>query len=67
LRNAAAGRGAQDDDAKHDPSPGDPDRTKADTGSCTLPFRNVSRPEVHLRQNVKMSPAITCGRRTHTY
>jgi len=28
LRNAAAGRGAQDDDAKHDPSPGDPRQDK---------------------------------------
>ncbi len=64
LRNAAAGRGAQDDDAKHDPSPGASDlrhklnykrlnykRRKVDTGlGHSSMIGNVSDPEVHLRE-----------------
>jgi hypothetical protein len=37
LRNTAACRGAQDDDAKHDPSPGDSNVSKVDTGTATIP------------------------------
>jgi hypothetical protein len=27
---------------------------------------NVSRPEIHLRQNVKETLPLICGQRTHT-
>ena len=53
LRHAAAGSSAQDDDAKHDPSPENenlrPNTTKVDTGP-DMPCQGVS-PEVHLRRN----------------
>src|SRR6202043_1437043 len=61
LRNTATCRGAQDDDAKHDPSPGDckarfqsfriPKASKVDTGMVTNPRSGSwSRLEVHLSQ-----------------
>src|ERR1019366_10400268 len=37
LRNATTCRGAQDDDAKHDPSPGDSNVSKVDTSIGTIP------------------------------
>src|SRR5215469_818734 len=67
LRNSAACSGAQDDDAKHDPSPGNLDTRKVDTGCDTFPrFRNVSRPHVHLHRDVKRSPAAYL-RAAHAY
>jgi hypothetical protein len=54
LRYATTCRGAQDDDAKHDPSPGDTNVSKVDTGHKPAPaIRSRLRREVHLRQNVK--------------
>jgi hypothetical protein len=50
LRNATTGRGAQDDDAKHDPSPGDTNVSKVDTGHKRTPaIGSLLRREVHLR------------------
>src|ERR1022692_1932878 len=72
LRNATTCRGAQDDDAKHDPSPGD---------SRTLIFksfeggrrhghgpaiRNVSRLEVHLKSK-REAVAAAYLRAAHAY
>jgi hypothetical protein len=64
LRNATTRRGAQDDDAKHDPSPGDSQTlifksldiqgfifktAKVDSDTNMLPIRSMSRRQVHLR------------------
>src|SRR5258708_17880459 len=68
LRYATTRRGAQDDDAKHDPSPGDTNVSKVDTGNEPAPaIRSLLRGEVHLRQNVKLSQPLICGRRRRTY
>jgi hypothetical protein len=54
LRYATTCRGAQDDDAKHDPSPGDTNVSQVDTGHEPAPaIGSLLRREVHLRQNVK--------------
>jgi hypothetical protein len=67
LGNATTRRGAQDDDAKHDPSPGNLDVPEVDTSTCTIPIGNVSRLEVHLRQNVKLSLPLAYLRAAHAY
>src|SRR5215472_4071826 len=63
LRNAAACRRAQDDDAKHDPSPGTFIQRlhvkfkKVDTDPGHAPCRHVVAAQSHLAKNAKLSPA----------
>src|SRR5260370_15431434 len=66
LRNTTTGRGAQDDDAKHDPSPGDSRYFEGGRRHDHGPMiGNVSPLEVHLKSELE-AVALTCGRRTHT-
>ena len=71
LRHSAAGCGAQDDDAKHDPSPGDSKAfmfkaSKADTGVLTIPRSGTCHARRSTCVNVKLWQPLICGRRTHT-
>src|SRR5262249_53069554 len=66
LRNTAACRGAQDDDAKHDPSPGTLKPSKYNEGGhrwFTPPRnRDVALTEVHLsREKRSCRRLITCA------
>src|SRR6202171_295242 len=67
LRNTTTGRGAQDDDAKHDPSPGD---SRYFEGGHRHPhgppIGNVSRLEVHLKSK-RDAVALAYLRAAHAY
>src|SRR5438552_11628353 len=63
LRNTTTGRGAQDDDAKHDPSPGDSKYFEGGRGRITIPRLGACQAwRSTLGQNVKLSRSLTCGR-----
>jgi hypothetical protein len=67
LRNTTTGRGAQDDDAKHDPSPGDSRYFEGGRHHDHDPMiGNVSRLEVHLKVKRK-AVALAYLRAAHAY
>ena len=73
LRNATTRRGAQDDDAKHDPSPGISNsfncikKLRRWTQSINnVPNQERVTPGGPPESNMKLSQPLTCGRRTHT-
>ena len=67
LRNTTTGRDAQDDDAKHDPSPGDSKYFEGGRRHDHDPtIGNVSRLEVHLRSR-RDAVALAYLRAAHAY